>query len=194
MENLVSLINLFVIIEKINKIIKEKQYDNTKLKINILNVYPHNDLGIVVSGLLASGKIKVGQQLTWSYRDETAICRVNSIHINSEPTNEISTFQMLTLCLKPNKSIKKNWKHGTLINANCGQVKKQICFSFIKFTYSGDLPSSIYGFCSNRIVHIFNIKWTNGQYTGTIGNYIEGDDLIVVEFESAKGIIKIIPN
>ena len=151
-------------------------------------------MGIVVSGFLASGKIKVGQQLTWTYRDESSSCKVNSIHINSEPTNEISTYQTLTLCLKPNKSIKKNWKHGTLLNSNSCQTKKQICFNFIKFSYSADLPSSIYGFCSNRIVHIFNIKWTNGQYTGTMGNYIYGDNFIIVEFESARGIIKIIPN
>jgi len=177
--------------ESIGQIYKPNTYNNSQVKINILNVYPHNDLGTVVSGFLASGKVKVGQQLSWSYRDETTNCKVNSIHINSEPTNEISAGQMLTLCLKPTNPIKKNWKHGTLLNINCAQIKKQIVFNYQKFNNSVNLPSSIYGFCSNRIVHVYNINYNNGQYTGTIVNYIPGDNIIVVDFGLAKGLIKI---
>ncbi len=181
--------NLF---EKIYKIHKPKPYNKTKTKINILNMYPHNDLGIVVSGFLESGKIKVGQQLIWTYREETSTCKVNSIHINSEPTNETCANQMLTLCLKTNNKIKKNWKHGILSSIELNESWKEIKFTFEKFSNSANLSSSVYGFCSNRIVHIFNIRFTNGQFCGTIRNYIQGDNLVLIDFDSVKGIIKII--
>lgn len=180
--------------EKISKIVKSTHFSKSHVKINVLNVYPHNDLGIVVSGFLESGKIKVGQQLTWTYRDETSTCKVNSIHINSEPTNEINTNQMLTLCLGTNNNIKKSWKHGILSSKELNETKKEIKFTFYKFFNSANLPSSIYGFCSNRIVHIYNIKFSNGQFSGTIRNYIKEDNLVIVDFESTKGIIKIFPN
>jgi GTPase len=181
--------NLF---SKINQIYKPNYYTKSQAKINVLNVYPHNDLGIVVSGFLESGKIKIGQQLTWTYRDETSICKVNSIHINSEPTNEICTNQMLTLCLKTNNKIKKSWKHGILSSIELNETWKEIKFTFQKFSNSIKLPNSLYGFCSNRIVHIFNIRFINGQFTGIIRNYIQGDNLIIVDFDSIKGIVKII--
>lgn len=194
-KKLIDKTNLF---NAINHQYKSGFFNDTQLKINILNVYPHNDLGQVVSGFLASGKIKVGQQITWSYRDEVAICKVNSIHINSEPTNELATAQMLTLCLKPNKPIKKNWKHGTLLNTNnnCNNNINQVIFTFQKFIGSANLPNSVYGFCSNRIVYIYNITNTNTneQYTGYVSNLILQDNTIVVDFESVKGIIKIISN
>lgn len=180
--------------EKISKIVKPTHFSKSHVKINVLNVYPHNDLGIVVSGFLESGKIKVGQQLNWTYRDETSTCKVNSIHINSEPTNEINTNQMLTLCLGTNHEIKKSWKHGILSSKELNETKKEIKFTFYKFFNSANLPSSIYGFCSNRIVHIYNIKFLNGQFSGTIRNYIKEDNLVIVDFESTKGIIKIFPN
>ncbi len=180
--------------EKICKLVKPTHFSKSHVKINVLNVYPHNDLGIVVSGFLESGKIKVGQQLTWTYRDETSTCKVNSIHINSEPTNEINTNQMLTLCLGTNHEIKKSWKHGILSSKELNETKKEIKFTFYKFFNSANLPSSIYGFCSNRIVHIYNIKFSNGQFSGTIRNYIKEDNLVIVDFESTKGIIKIFPN
>ncbi len=187
--------NLF---EKIYKIHKLKSYNKSQTKINILNMYPHNDLGIVVSGFLESGKIKIGQQLTWTYREEISTCKVNSIHINSEPTNEIYTNQMLTLCLgvsqinQQNNQIKKNWKHGILSSKELNESKKEIKFTFEKFSNSTNLPNSVYGFCSNRIVHIYSIKFSNGQFCGTIRNYIQGDNLVLIDFDSVKGIIKII--
>ncbi len=186
--------NLF---EKIYKIHKPKPHNKSHTKINILNMYPHNDLGIVVSGFLESGKIKVGQQLTWTYREENSTCKVNSIHINSEPTSEICPSQMLTLCLGTTNSInqiKKNWKHGILSNKELTETKKDIKFTLVKFSNMVKLPSSVYGFCSNRIVHIYNIKFSNGEFSGTIRNYIQGDNFIVIDFDSTKGIIKIFPN
>jgi hypothetical protein len=190
--NQINKSNLFC---KINQICKQNQYNKSHTKINVLNMYPHNDLGIVVSGFLESGKIKIGQQLTWTYRDETSICKVNSIHINSEPTNEICTNQMLTLCLGTNQQIKKSWKHGILSSIELNETLKEIKFTFQKFynlANSTNLPNSLYGFCSNRIVHIFNIKFANGQFTGTIRNYIKGDNLVIIDFKSIKGIINII--
>lgn len=178
--------------EKICKLVKPTLFNKSHVKINVLNVYPHNDLGIVVSGFLESGKIKVGQQLTWTYRDETSTCKVNSIHINSEPTNEICANQMLTLCLGTNHEIKKSWKHGILSSKELNETKKEIKFTFHKFFNSANLPGSIYGFCSNRIVHIYNIKISNSQFSGTIRNYIQKDNIVIVDFESTKGIIKII--
>lgn len=101
---------------------------------------------------------------------------------------------MLTLCLGTNNNIKKSWKHGILSSKELNETKKEIKFTFYKFFNSANLPSSIYGFCSNRIVHIYNIKFSNGQFSGTIRNYIKEDNLVIVDFESTKGIIKIFPN
>lgn len=190
--NCKKLIDKNLLFDKINQIYKPKPYNNSNIKINILNVYPHNDLGTVVSGFLVSGNLKIAQQLTWTYRDETTSCIVKSIHINSEPVNEICTNQMLTICLKTSSPIKKNWRNGLLTSETNNQIKKEIKFIFNKLSDSSDLPNSIYCFCSNRIVNIYDIQYINKQFIGTIENYIQGDNSIVVDFGTVKGIIKII--
>jgi hypothetical protein len=188
--NCKKLIDKNLLFDKINQMYKPKPYDNSSIKINILNVYPHTDLGTVVSGFLVSGNLKVAQQLTWTYRDETTSCIVKSIHINSEPVNEICTNQMLTICLKTSNPIKKSWRHGTLSTDNNLGIKTQVQFIFKK--KSGELPGSIYGFCSNRIVHILNIIKSGDKYTGTIENNIPHDSLIIIDFCNIQGIISII--
>lgn len=186
-----KLINKTTLFEKINKLNKVILYNNKNIKFNILNVYPHNDLGTVVSGFLVSGHLKVGQQLNWSYRDDITSCEVKSIHINSEPVKEICTNQMLTLCLSTLSNIKKMWKHGTLLNGLYESNKLDIKFQFDKNINSSDLSRSICGFCANRIVHIYNIKKSNGIFYGVILNYIKGENIIIIDFGSTKGIIKI---
>lgn len=185
-----KLINKDNLFEQIHKLFKPISYNSTKVKFNILNVYPHNDLGTVVSGFLVAGMLKVGQNLDWNYRDENIRCKVQSIHINSEPVKEIEEFQMLTLCLKSIRPINKNWKHGILSSIGCNKpYKKEIKFIYEK--YSGELTSSIYGFCANRIIHIYNIKKMNGYYSGIILNYIENENIILVDFNQIKGLIQI---
>jgi hypothetical protein len=37
----------------------------TCIKFNIMNVYPHNDIGLILSGFLVSGKLKINQEILW---------------------------------------------------------------------------------------------------------------------------------
>jgi len=177
---------------KISQLYKQQTYNSKNIKINILNVYPHNDLGTVVSGFLVSGQVKIGQNLIWTYRDAVTNCIVKTIHINSEPVNQITSNQMLTLCLKMNDSIKKIWKNGIISNNKFNQIKSQIKFQFIKFPDSLNLAGSVYGFCANKIVHVYNITSSDGYYTGTINNYGIDVNVVVIDFGQVKGIIKII--
>jgi GTPase len=87
----------------------------SKLQFNIMNVYPHIDMGLVVSGFLCSGKLYVNQSIYWTYKNNSIQCIVKSIHINGEPYNSINECQILTLCLEPLEIIKKKWKYGQLM-------------------------------------------------------------------------------
>lgn len=188
--NCKKLINKENLFEQIYKSLIPIAYNKDKVKFNILNVYPHNDLGTVVSGFLVSGILKVDQHLDWNYRDENIRCKVQTIHINSEPVKEIETFQMLTLCLKPDNPINKNWKHGILSTIGFNKpCKKEIKFKFEKI--SGELSGCIYGFCTNKIVHVYNINKMNGYYTGIIENYIQDENTILIDIDQIKGIIQI---
>jgi GTPase len=164
---------------------------NNPVKINILNMYPHNDLGTVVSGFLVSGTISNSTQLDWNYRDANTKCKIQSVYINSEPVDTIEKPQMLTLCLKTPNPVKKSWKHGMLSSVGFFKpYKKEVIFNFIGTKLIGN---SVYGFCSNRIVHVYFIECYKSEksYKGTILNYIDGDKLIIIDNEQAKGIIEI---
>lgn len=180
--------------DKINGLYKQNPnpnpYDKSKTKFNILNMYPHNDLGSVVSGFLAYGNLKVGQYINWNYRDDTVKCKIQSIHINSEPVNEIYSNQMLTLCLKTPGAIKKQWKQGFLSNDIIPDIKTQVEFIFEK--KSGELLGSVYGFYSNRVVHVSNIIKSGDKYTGIIENDIPTNSLVIIDYCNVQGIIRII--
>ncbi len=185
----INKVNLFNQIALVKTQYNLNKSTSSYIKINILNVYPHNDLGIVVSGFLVSGEINISQQLFWSYRDSVTQCKVKSIHINSEPVDKINTNQMFTLCLKCSPNIKKNWKNGIISNQKEKQIVQQINFKFVKFPGSGSLSTSVYGFSANRVAHIYNIVPSGEHFTGTINSYILNNNIIVVDFGLTKGII-----
>jgi GTPase len=126
--------------------IPKYQYDKYILKFNILNVYPHIDMGLIVSGFLCSGKLYVNQNLYWIYKNNTIQCIVKSIHINGEPYNYIDEYQILTICLEPLDCIKKKWKYGQLMDS--------------KINYN-NTSSKMIGYYDNQYDYIDNIKTDN---------------------------------
>ena len=64
--NCKKLINKDLVFSSLCSIInKNITYDKSNVKFNILNIYPHNDLGIVVSGFLVSGKLEINKPIYW---------------------------------------------------------------------------------------------------------------------------------
>jgi GTPase len=80
----------------------------TCTKFNIMNVYPHNDMGLIVSGFLDSGNIKINQEILWKHPQSNSYvnCSVVSLHVNSEAYDNIDTPMILTICIKVYSSSK----------------------------------------------------------------------------------------
>jgi GTPase len=148
------------------------------VKFIILNTYPHNDLGLIVSGYLSSGKLEINKKLNW-YTDKIKIkCKINTIHINSEPVKKINTEQMLSVCLTTNKNIKK--KYGLLTNKKIIHINK-IFFKILYKTTNKQLTGNLIGYCENKVVNISNIiEYSNNIYEATIQNYNSINNKIII--------------
>ncbi len=200
--NCTKLVNknkLFAEIQK--KINFKNQTSDSKTVFNILSVFPHTDLGIIVSGFLLSGKIELNKTINWYETNRTKLtnglrstkCKINSIHISSEPIKEANTQSMLTICLKPSKT-KNKLRYGVLSNKPVNQINK------IKFIYNKlienkknkDLPFNIFGYCENKLVYLNNIVKKENEYEATINNYYEGDGPIIIDNEFYQGYIKVL--
>lgn len=176
----------------INLKYEQKLYDTSieKTKFTVLNMYPHNDLGLIVSGLLVSGTLKIGQYIEWNFQDKNTNCKIQSIHVNTEPVNRINASQLLTVCLKTNSQIVKSWKHGMLsTDIKLKPTKAKINFIFKNFSTHENLPKSIYVYCLNKIHYIYSIEKFNDSYTGIISYYIPGDNVMIVDSDNLKGVI-----
>lgn len=189
--NCTKLINKTKLFSEIQKNIKNKQYSiDNKTIFNVLNVYPHIDLGIIVSGFLLSGKIELNKTINWYDKNESLKCKIKSIHISSEPIKETSEQSMLTICLKPSKT-KNKLKYGILSNKPVKQLYK-INFKYIELTNNiknKDLPSNIFGYCENKLVYLNNIIKKENDYEALINNYYEGDGPIIIDNKFYQGII-----
>ena len=189
--NCTKLINKTKLFSEIQKNIKNKQCSiDNKTIFNVLNVYPHIDLGIIVSGFLLSGKIELNKTINWYDKNESLKCKIKSIHISSEPIKETSEQSMLTICLKPSKT-KNKLKYGILSNKPVKQLYK-INFKYIGLTNNiknKDLPSNIFGYCENKLVYLNNIIKKENDYEALINNYYEGDGPIIIDNKFYQGII-----
>lgn len=189
---------LFYIIE--NKLDTQRSknidsIDRTDLKFNILNVYPNNDLGILVSGFLESGTLDINKSINWVYKKNIIKCQVQSIHLNYEPIKKISKPNILTICLKTNflqecGKIKQNMKYGLIIN----KIKKPI--NRIKFKYENfnqsELKNNLVGYCLNNVINLINISKNDNIYEAEIYGYYYDFDIIIIDNELNKGIIYVI--
>jgi GTPase len=170
-------------------------YDNKTTKFNILNIYPHSDLGIIMSGYLVSGCLEINKPIYWITKSNILDCKIKSIHINCEPVNKCDTSNMLTVCVKPNKNsphtpIVNKLKSGVLSNKVLSQ-KTQISFHFLNF--SGEkVLNNMTGYLANRLVNLTNIKQIDGnEYLAQIDNYYNDGKTIIIDMDNIKGIILI---
>ncbi len=188
--NCARLINKKYLFDCINgKLVKNESTNNPDIKLNIINVYPHNDLGIVISGFLVSGKVEINKSVYWIDKSNIIKCKIKSIHINSEPIKECINNNVLTLCIKPNKIQKKKIKNGILYLRK-PIVKNKIIFQFFNFNNNLLLKKS-FGYCENKLVYLTNIKKINGNnYSADINNYYNGDGPIIIDNNFNCGIIK----
>ena len=96
--------NNFIKILKDN-MIESKNDDTNELKFNVLQTFYNNEIGILLSGYLKNGEIKVGDNLKWKSKYEYNI-KVISIHgSNNYDNNNISLDKIkgqliATLCVK----------------------------------------------------------------------------------------------
>ena len=118
-----SLINLVKPIEQLEIMnIIEKNTVNKKTSINyqlvnfhLLKSYPHIDMGWILSGFLESGRLTVNQDLLW-YENDKLNVKVNSIHQNNSPVEEIIGPCTTTITLKDSKNFSNKPRYGFLSN------------------------------------------------------------------------------
>jgi len=161
------------------------------VKFIVLNIYPHNDLGLIVSGYLSSGKLEINKKLNWYINNNKIKCKINTIHINSEPVKKINNQQMLSLCLTTNKNIKK--KYGLLTNKKIIQINK-IFFKILYKITNKQLTGNLIGYCENKVVNISNIiEYSNNIYEATIQNYNSiNNKIIIIDNEKTQCIINVL--
>lgn len=115
-------IGFYVIQEDFIKIlkdnIKENINTNNNVKFNVLQTFHNDEIGILLSGFLKQGEIKVGDNLKWKSKYEYNI-EIISIHgSNNYDNNNISLEKIkgpliATLCVKSdNVNFNKKLKYG----------------------------------------------------------------------------------
>lgn len=117
-KKLINMKQLFTYID--NVITLDRTYFGKKtinMQFNVMNIYPHNDMGIVVSGFLVSGRLEINKQYNWLFNNmENSNIILKSIHVNSEPVSKVNGPMILTVCLQIDKPIKKGYKYGIITN------------------------------------------------------------------------------
>lgn len=179
--------------------------EQKRTKFNILNIYPHNDLGTIMSGYLTSGFLEINKPIYWITKSNVIDCKIKSIHINCEPVNKCETSHMLTVCISPTKSTNvKKLKNGILSNKILTN-KSKISFQFLNFSEArllNNLTNSskeelikskssafvLTGYCANRLVNLTNITEKDGEYMCVVDNYYNDDKIIIIDTDTIKGI------
>lgn len=129
----------------------------TCTKFNIMSVYPHNDMGLILSGFLDSGTIKVNQELLWKHPQSNNYvnCSVVSLHVNGEAYDNIDGPMILTICIKPKEDIKKKWKYGQLVDRI--ESNKTVERNYIMIKPTDNIHNMI-GYYENQKDYIKNIN------------------------------------
>ncbi len=164
-----------------NKISNKQETKADILKLNILNMYPNTDLGIVISGYLMAGTISVYQTVYLLYESDTIMCKVKSIHVNSEPVKKINKKQIMTICLESNEKIKKSYRYGIISNDKDIR-KNRIYFHLCSDNKKPIINTVLRAYCDNRSVTLSNIKQiTTNIYVSDITNYFKLDNYIIID-------------
>lgn len=191
-----KLINQKIFFEKLINLYNEKTVKSDKLtRFNIFNLYPHTDLGIIMSGYLVSGNLEINKNINWINKNTIINCRIKSIHINSEPIKKATSGNILTVCIKPNKTINpsliKKLKHGILTNQKIVS-KSNINFQVLKYYQKNEIINNLPAYSENKLVYLTNIKKLNeNNWEALVDNYYN-EQIIIVDTDNLKAIIKII--
>ena len=98
------------------------KYDNNNTKFNVLQTCHNYEMGILLSGYLMNGEIKVGDKLKWKTREEYNITVISIHGSNNYNNNNISLDKIkgpliATLCVKSdNVNFNKKLKYGYIYN------------------------------------------------------------------------------
>ena len=111
-------------IDILKKNMREINYDNVnnKIKFNVLQTFHNNEMGILLSGYLKNGEIKVGDELKWKSKFDYNIIVVSIHGSNNYDNNNISLDKIkgpliATLCVKSNNvNFNKKIKYGYICN------------------------------------------------------------------------------
>jgi GTPase len=144
-----------IIMNYINRFILNK---NNKLYSNdvnfiVLQTFPHDDLGWILSGYLKSGKINIGDKLIW-YGKEKRLVSIQSIHINNIPVNNVKNNNIITICLDKLKHVKIKPKYGFLSNLHIN-TNRTIVIKWIYLKYM--LNDIIDGYIKNNKIRLKKI-------------------------------------
>ena len=101
----------------------ELRYPESFINFYLIQVYPHVDLGWILSGFLSHGKLEVDQDLFWYDYDKIEV-KINSIHINNSPVQQINGPATVTITLKKLNKITNKPRIGFLSNINYFEINK----------------------------------------------------------------------
>ena len=97
------------------------ELSNRDCLFNLLQTYPHHDLGWIMSGYLKEGSLKVGQELFW-FETNKELVTINSIYVNNESVNYAEAPLTLTITLKKIDQVNNKPKNGFLTGSNYSQI------------------------------------------------------------------------
>lgn len=175
------------IIDTIKKYPINKSISKRGILFNILNVYPISSFGIIISGFLVSGCLKINTNILLTTKFGTIECLINSIYINNEPVKQCNYSSIVTICISPltNQKIIKN----SILTDNVPINKSKIIFNFINYS-NKKLPNNCFGYFNNRLIYLSNIKTINKhEYEAQINNYYNDGNIIIIDNDFIKGII-----
>jgi elongation factor 1-alpha len=179
-----NLIDKSKLLETINKMKRDYIIPNLNYtKFIILNIYPHNDFGMIISGFLNCGSLEINQNVNLVYKtlnnNKIIKFKIKTIHINGESIKKIGANHLVSISLEKidntdicfDNKLRKNLKVGLVVD----RIQDNIKTIKFKLHNISDLQNNnlsyINGFSENRQIQIKDIKKDFEDYTGIINNY-----------------------
>ena len=125
-------------------------------------------MGLILSGFLDSGNIKINQEILWKHPQSNNYvnCIVVSLHVNGEAYDNIDRPMILTICIKPKEDIKNKWKYGQLVDRI--ESNKTVERNYIMIKPTDNIHNMI-GYYENQKDYIKNINTNEPIIIDNIG-------------------------